>query len=344
MPEIKPFHRPQTLKQAKKAYRKSDSKPKLSASEIAVIERRAVLQERADRIREREARRKANIKRKEERKETERYNMIRMGRSLPVETGIKVGPSQLDLARFLPAVVKDDRNVKETAELQTKLLTQLAEQAEDIHTVPMAIKITNGMSMAPPSPHALKHRSVNTCSRTAVPISGKKSDAIQSEDYDDIFVSNTQIERELSPQVTPPSHHLVTLPTLSPSKSPDLISEDPNDFLARICTQDLDFSGIFTQVPPAADTLSTTSRKLDTAVEKDAEDAQNMTDISTQDIDFEPTQIFPQPRSKTSDSFEVEDGFTDNDLESLALEIELQSSGELTDDMTSKTTSVIRRT
>ncbi|MDI1490090.1 MAG: hypothetical protein OHK93_001290 [Ramalina farinacea] len=94
MPHLAPGTRPQTLRQAKRAYAKSSAKrPKLSASEIAMAERRAVLQERADRIKEREARRKANMRKREERRELERERVMR---------GFKVGASQLDMGRFLP--------------------------------------------------------------------------------------------------------------------------------------------------------------------------------------------------------------------------------------------------
>lgn len=107
MAHLAPGTRPQTLRQAKRAYRKSSAKPKLSASEIAMAERRAVLQERADRIKEREARRKANLRKKEERKEAERERLMKEGKTLAPQTrGFKVGPSQLDLARFLPGFVR----------------------------------------------------------------------------------------------------------------------------------------------------------------------------------------------------------------------------------------------
>ena len=96
-----PSNRPQTLKQAKKAYRKSGTTVRLSDSELALIERRAVLQERADRIKEREARRKANLKKKEERIQKERE--VRQGMNLPSPTkgGFHVGPSQLHLGDFM---------------------------------------------------------------------------------------------------------------------------------------------------------------------------------------------------------------------------------------------------
>ncbi|MCJ1272893.1 hypothetical protein MMC21_000682 [Puttea exsequens] len=93
-------NRPQTLRQAKKAYRKSGATVRLSASELAVIERRAVLQERADRIKEREGRRKVNLRRKEERNQKEREERSRMGIPSP-EKGIKVGPSQSYLGDFM---------------------------------------------------------------------------------------------------------------------------------------------------------------------------------------------------------------------------------------------------
>ncbi|KAL6714128.1 hypothetical protein ACLMJK_008622 [Lecanora helva] len=101
MPPTPVSHRPQTLKQAKKAYRKSGATVRLSTSELAMIERRAVLQERADRIREREARRKANIRRREERNQKEREERQRMGIPSPVKGGIHNGPSQLSLGKFV---------------------------------------------------------------------------------------------------------------------------------------------------------------------------------------------------------------------------------------------------
>ena len=96
-----PSNRPQTLKQAKKAYRKSGATVRLSDSELALIERRAVLQERADRIREREARRKANLKKKEERNQKEREVRQRMNLPSPTKGGSHVGPSQLHLGDFM---------------------------------------------------------------------------------------------------------------------------------------------------------------------------------------------------------------------------------------------------
>lgn len=115
------IHRPQTLKQAKKAYRKSTGAVRLSESEKAMLERRAVLQERADRINEREARRKANLKKKEERVQREREVRHRMGVPTPPrKEGIHVGPSQLHLSGFIYGGAKrkreDDEDEKDGEE------------------------------------------------------------------------------------------------------------------------------------------------------------------------------------------------------------------------------------
>ncbi|CAF9943191.1 MAG: hypothetical protein ALECFALPRED_010777 [Alectoria fallacina] len=110
MPPTPVTHRPQTLRQAKKAYRKSGGTVRLSESEKAILERRAVLQERADRIKEREARRKANLKRKEERVQREREARHRMGiPTPPAKEGIQIGPSQLHLSEFMYVGVKRER-------------------------------------------------------------------------------------------------------------------------------------------------------------------------------------------------------------------------------------------
>lgn len=110
MPPTPLTHRPQTLRQAKRAFRKSAGQVQLSESEKAAIQRRMELQERADRIKERETRRKANIKKREEKKQREREARHRMGiPSPPSKEGIQVGPSQLHLSNFICAGVKRKR-------------------------------------------------------------------------------------------------------------------------------------------------------------------------------------------------------------------------------------------
>lgn len=124
-------HQPQTLRQAKKAYRKSGATVRLSESELAISERRSVLQERADRIKEREARRKANIKRKEERNQREREARARMGiKEQPKEGTTHVGPSQLSLGGFLGGGRKRARDSEEDGNAGVSRITTGATRAE----------------------------------------------------------------------------------------------------------------------------------------------------------------------------------------------------------------------
>ena len=90
--------RPQTLKQAKKAYQKNGGVKKLSERELRQIKRAAELQERATRIKDREARRKLNLQKKEEKFEKERRARAEAGlKEEPIGRLGKVGASQCRL-------------------------------------------------------------------------------------------------------------------------------------------------------------------------------------------------------------------------------------------------------
>ena len=71
--------RPQTIKQAKKAYQKAGGVKKLTERELRQIERAAELKARAERIKEREAKRKLNQQKREERLEKERQARAKVG-------------------------------------------------------------------------------------------------------------------------------------------------------------------------------------------------------------------------------------------------------------------------
>ena len=104
---------------------------RLSESEKAVLERRAVLQERADRIKDREARRKANLKRKEERVQREREARHRMGIATPpTKEGIHVGPSQLHLSGFMYAGTERKREDREEVEVDKKEKSEIHNEGE----------------------------------------------------------------------------------------------------------------------------------------------------------------------------------------------------------------------
>lgn len=499
-PTMTPSHqRPQTSKAARKAYRKSGATVRLSASELAVIERRAVLQERADRIKERELRRKANIRKKEERNQRERDARQRMGIPSPVDNtkGIRMGPSQLHLGDFiglgkrkrdeetgeekdagdreaeygdlpgmglrgyqmsprpwrnplqilsanpinqpkpsssatkalgsssakavsplarndasmgpppsrdlsrlknpspidkrhsLPATKEDEGSTNEQTRVdelqpisneamllhgqgQTKPIGSnakhdvLAKGKDDEVAEVERLKSTEYqmLPMGPPHlPKALQARPRNTTAyqKPSLLSPQHRPPSTVDDNWDDFFVSNTQISRELSPP--PIKRESIPAPALKPNPpastpAPPSQKENAADLLEMLCTQDLDFSGILTQVAPLI-------------LKQDTDDL--LAQISTQDLDFSGalTQAVPLPKpedfdpdedstedleelqeaSKTAtecygydedmtdeefeqlhaessagmDIFEIDDEVTEEDLEDLVLEFELES-------------------
>ncbi|KAL2041946.1 hypothetical protein N7G274_005134 [Stereocaulon virgatum] len=398
-------YRPQTLKQAKKAYRKSSATVRLSESELAIIERRAVLQERADRIKEREARRKANVKRRDEKIQREREARQRMGIESPVKGGIHVGPSQLHLGEFMhmgvqrkraephceninlerkctvatslkdcqaPAitsrpsrkplqvittnVIKQQKDNAELEELRTQgqsrcteitvatespppppsqaLPTALAAQrrrlakTEDSKLDDKEPTRCETASMGPPPlPGRLQPQPSATTAQHKPPRSGltyKPPDPVD-DCWDDFFVSNTQIVRELSPPAL--NNISNTLHAALPSsKPPSTLSIPPKDdtasLLNLLSTQDLDTSDILTQSLYHAPQPSSPQPSSP----QPAEPTTVLAQISTQDLDFsadlELTQIsqtLPSPQNPSSD---FTDDLTVSDLEDFALEIE----------------------
>lgn len=387
MPPTPLTHRPQTLKQAKRAYRKSGGTVLLSESEKAMLERRAVLQERADRIKEREARRKANLKRKEERVQKEREARHRMGiPTPPPKEGIQVGPSQLHLSGFMYAGGKRKMGEKEEEKeagipRQGGLVVQEQQghpveapgspkplktsSPNTIPTLTMPSQLANAKSSkvqelalqnralpnrAPPARFPLQSKSTNptmqpkslagnkhawgvqtkasnlqehklspmiseenrtirlgTSRFIPPPSKPPKPKPIPDDNLDDFFVSNTQIQRELSPPPAPPTisppHVIPTLrpppPPPPPPFKPHLTNEDTTDLLSLISTQDLDFSFNPTQINPAA------------APRHEPEVSSSTTSSEEED--------------KEGEGGEEEEDFPDSELEEIVLEFSLES-------------------
>ncbi|KAL8782630.1 MAG: hypothetical protein Q9213_005217 [Squamulea squamosa] len=92
-------YRPQTSRQAKRAYQKAGATPRISAVEQRRIDRAVELQERAARIRLHNVRARENKRKKAEKDEKERETRKRMG--LPEPTKFKIGSSQLSLGAFV---------------------------------------------------------------------------------------------------------------------------------------------------------------------------------------------------------------------------------------------------
>lgn len=304
-----PKLRPQTLKQAKRAYRKSGGTPHLSASELAQAERRAALQERADRIKEREARRKANLKKREEKVAREREKAKRTGRPFVEDnkTRWKIGPSQLSLGGFMGGLQKPSKNAQTEAKHED-ITMKVQPEGAAVDQVKACTSPPN-QSLAEAAVHEqedfpLKERYFNssTMQMPPPPIPQSKSLLLSDDAFDDCFPSNSQIERELSPPLPKPAPipSAATTPPrpLSVAKTArNYVIEDADDFLASISTQDLDFSGGLTQPP---------QQQIE-----DQQDTDVLAQICTQDLDFEDEPSRPALKPALTDLNAVLPDFED---------------------------------
>ena len=348
-----PSTRPQTLKQAKRAYRKSGASVRLSASELAQAERRASLQERADRIKEREAKRKSNLKKREEKIAKEREMARKMGRPFAEDqkTGWTVGPNQLSLGGFLGGVKKMHQNQELLkniqAEEEEKNSKYMSEQGQDHtgeslrsmapYTEPPAQPTVNEFVSSLPNGRSPSGSVI----QMPPPKLPSKQVEVFDEDIEECFPSNTQIQRELLPE-DPQNRLLVPSATsdkltVSSVRAPTCYRDtDAIDLLAGISTQDLDFSGPLTQValPAVASEEPDLLAQISTQDLDFEEEFQNavargesvdrtllVAQISTQDLDFSQGSADTWNDAKVSES-EFADTPTDNDLEDLAMEIE----------------------
>ncbi|KAI4105961.1 MAG: hypothetical protein L6R37_002422 [Teloschistes peruensis] len=305
--------RPQTSRQAKKAYQKAGASPRLSAQEKRRIERNAELAARAERIRIHNLRAQDNKRKKTERLEREREARKRMGIPEPVKE--HVGPSQLRLGSFLTAKSNlkkikkesdfplsppeeffkdeeaDDHNDSSNAVLKqefsdepvnpplgSKVLSpvspprrssiaptctslnvdagkasrarfpQIPKLAQTKTPLKKDVekKFMSPASLMPPPPRPpqrAKPQQVSSIptikSECEVPIVAS-SDSVEA-DWAAFFTSNTQVEREISDDQDQPLLPIscLTIPHDTPMSMSAAITED---FLAGICTQDLQYS------------------------------------------------------------------------------------------------------
>ena len=161
----------------------------------------------------------------------------------------------------------------------------------------------------PPQPRPVQHTEMGSTKFKKPPLirlqpKSPKPEAIPDDNLDDFFVSNTQIQRELSPTPTPPTkpqlHSIPTIrpPILPPLRPPPTANEDAAHLLSIISTQDLDFSFDLTQKPPppaAAPGISSCSSGSSSEEGEEKEDE------------------------------DEEDSFPDTELESIVLEFSLES-------------------
>lgn len=221
-------------------------------------------------MRERENKRKANLKKRVEREEREREARARMNIPSPVK-GFYVGPSQIRLSGFLDTGVKRKREERE-AESENKEKKEsepVKSKGEELEIMarktaePVMATIGKPKSqktgcmkpslqqLTPPQSRApLQPRSANPIIRPkplffAEP--AKSSMAIEN-DWDSFLASNTQIEQELAGPETVTNVAAAPPPPARPFLIP---VNDTTDILGMISTQDLDYTDENAPVEPS---------------------------------------------------------------------------------------------
>ncbi|KAL8808151.1 MAG: hypothetical protein Q9182_000215 [Xanthomendoza sp. 2 TL-2023] len=276
MPQSTVSYRPQTLRQAKRAYQKAGGAPRISAAQQRRIERAAELQQRAERIRLHNLRAKENKRRKAEKLEKEREARKRMGIDEPVQND--VGPSQLRLGAFVavgkkpkeeepcppaspckdediavecpntePAVREAVPSIKPehvplqsgTPALCSPPKTSIVSPIRNLARTAVKKEVTPRPRLMPPPPRPpLKKVSLNPTAQSRVQPPKIVPLCSVETDWDLFLDSNTQVEREISgPQAK-------SLPVSSkpiPSNLINASSMYSTSILTDISTQDLQY-------------------------------------------------------------------------------------------------------
>lgn len=230
MPQTETLHRPQTLKQAKKAFKKAGALPRFSDAEIRRLNRAAELQDRADREKEKDRRRKANLKKREERLAKERE--AKKKAHLPDVKQGHVAPSQLQLAFPGAAINKLEERTcaalgDNSIQPRQNNLKFKGDAVVSILKCPLQQVTPVATNISKSAPFATSENPWDTC----------------VEDWDEFLVSNTQLERELSA----PS---VKAPLMSCTRDPAPTCtgfDNPIDRFDLISTRDLES---LTRFPP----------------------------------------------------------------------------------------------
>lgn len=230
--------RPQTSKQAKRAYQKSGGTPGLSKTDLKRLERAAVLQERANRIKKREAQKAVNRQKRMEKEQKEREARKRMG--IPEPKKAYVSPRQERLSQFV-------RGGGKGKELEAEAEDTLGEEAEESEgsdqsledlLVDQSCLLERGSPVRPLQPKTLDRHGTQDDQRPHASL--WKPASTQLDDWAAFFVSNTQIQRELTDDESDTaSEELESMPVDKGFAQPP--EDGTTDFLRHIATQDLEF-------------------------------------------------------------------------------------------------------
>lgn len=212
-PDMTPLaiqHKPQTLKQAKKAYKQAGATPRFSKLELRRLDRCGELLERADRLKAKGRQKKANKKKRDEKLGKEKEARRKAG--LPEVREAYVGASQLKLD-FVGAATR----LKENEQTENQCPHNFMKQPSQLPTRgPLQPRSSNIISI-PKS----QETSPNKCHNTAT------ADSI------DLVACTTRIEQELS------SPNTLYLAGSTPCSLPRAAYDETSELLAMVSTQDL---------------------------------------------------------------------------------------------------------
>lgn len=299
MPQSETLHRPQTLKQAKKAFKKAGALPRFSDAEIRRLNRAAELQDRADREKEKERKRKANLKKREERLVKERE--ARKKAHLPDVKQGHVAPSQLQLA--FPGVAMNRMGERTYAALgdnsiqpRQNNLKSKGDAVVSILKCPLQQVTPVATNNSKSVPFAMSENPWDTC----------------VEDWDEFLVSNTQLERELSaPRVKTP------LMSCARDPAPTCTGFDhPIDMFDLNSTQDLES---LTRFPPPITIVAVKGSRF----KPDSTHGEEEVKTKSQEVPIQ-NLLPPTPKATLMKEYSLPDSEADTD--------DFESDGLLTDE------------
>ncbi|KAI4122190.1 MAG: hypothetical protein LQ347_006588 [Umbilicaria vellea] len=244
-----PRHAPTTLKQAKKAYKKASAIPRLSEAELARIQRLQEREEKHERMRERERKRLLNRKKRDEKIAKEKELRKKMG--LPEPGAPYVGPSQVRISQFVTGgkvvtfkqVDGHDEEQQDDEYDEEMLLSELDEKVLAALESPVSEKAKTPRK---PLERLDGNRTLSQDSR------GRHSSPetmVADDCWASMFVSNTQIQRELSTDADDDEEAEAVQEDVPKSAQGTAVSrippvakaaDDTADLLALISTQDLE--------------------------------------------------------------------------------------------------------
>jgi len=227
--------RPQTSKQAKRAYQKARGIPGLSITDLKRLERAAVLQERADRIKKRDAQKAVNRQKRIEKEQKEREARKRMGIAEPEK--VYVSPRQERLSQFARGGGKSKEQDVEDMMGEDDEGSEGSDQSLEDILVNQSCLLERGSPVRPLQPKSFDRQRSQDDRRPHT--SALEPASTQLDDWAAFFVSNTQIQRELTDDESQTASE--ELESLSGGKECVKAAEDVTaELLRHIATQDLD--------------------------------------------------------------------------------------------------------